>query len=432
MNHSFTRGLDLPRGVTRPLVENCSDERNRVNSEFDPNILPNGYQDYLTLEVGSSGGFIANTGPYVGIIPCEDGSFLPIRPKTEISNLTYFLRKSGKVAHDLDSPFEEDVPYQTVFDDLVGMHEFYIRQFLEQLDSIKRHGLLKKRTVETIISERVEGRIDVEEYTKNVYRGELREIPQERTSQTVDNLPNKFLKFTLQRLANSRFSDIDQGDIVHRLDYFRPVKSLDQSKDFDSLKQAIRRLVEERDLPPSRSYYIPALESALLIIEQGDITFTEEVDQEFRSFMFNMHDRFEDYIRNIVGEYLGGRDYDVYNGEKSAHSIGLYDSQSYGSLTLEPDIIVSQGTDNIGIIDVKYKEELKNVDHYQLWTYKRQYEVDFAAFISIPESASQESTKEVYNRDGTEETISNFRFWMGDFTSSEDSLGRFLDGLIDS
>lgn len=424
------REIDLPEGVSAPLVENSSREQNRLGPEFNPNVLPDNYQDYLTLELHDRGGYTANTGPYVGIIPCKDDTFLPIKPKTEIADLTYFLRESGRMAHELNSPFDDDVPYQTIVDELTGMHELFIRQLLNQLDKVKRNGLLKERLSERIVSQRVEGRVDVRGYARNVCRGRAREIPQERSTQNVNNLPNQFLKFVLRKLVDAHFVEIEKEEIAHRLDYFRPVKSLDRSVDFLKMKDAIRRLVEERDLPPSRSYYFAPLQLALLIIDQADITLNEEVEDEFQSFMFKTNGAFEDYIRNFVGEHLNNRGYNVFNGENKSHSKDLYDSRSHEVKVLKPDIIISKGTRDVGVIDVKYKEKLSNDDHYQLWTYKQQYGVDHAGFISITDTPQQDIQREDYNRKRFDEKISNFRFWMGDFNNSEEALSEFLDDLI--
>jgi len=425
-----TREINLPEGVSRPLVENSSHDQNRLGPEFNPEVLPDNYKDYLTLELDDRSGYIANTGPYVGIIPCKDGTFLPIKPKTKIAHLTYFLRESRRMIQEIDSPFEDDVPYQTIVDELTGMHEIFVRRLLSHLDEIKRNGLLKERISERIVSQRVEGRVDVRGYARNIYSGKAREIPQQKSIQTVNNLPNQFLKFVLRKLVNAHFVDIEKKEIVHRLDYFRPVQSLDRSVDFLKVKDTIQRLVDERDLPPSRSYYLAPLQLALLIINQSDITLDEEVEDEFQSFMFKTHEAFEDYIRNIVRDHLNERDYMVFNGKDRSHSKDLYDSRSYDTQVLEPDIIISKGTHDIGVIDVKYKEELSSDDHYQLWTYKRQYGVDHAGFISIPKAHNQDVQREEYNRKRFDEKISNFRFWMGDFKYSEEALFEFLDKLI--
>ena len=423
------REIDLPEGVSEPLVESSSGEQNKLGPEFDHRTLPDNYQDYFTLELDDRGGYTANTGPYVGIIPCKDNTFLPIKPKTKIANLTYFLRKSGRMAHELNSPFD-DVPYQTIVDELTGMHELFIRQLLNQLDKVKRNGLLKERVSERIVSQRVEGRVDVRGYARKVYRGRVREIPQERSTQSINNIPNQFLKFVLRKLVDARFVNIKKDEIARRLDYFRPVRPLDRSVDFLEVKDAIRRLVEERNLPPSRSYYLAPLQLALLIIDQADITLDEEVEDEFQSFMFKMYEAFEDYIRNIVGEHLNKRGYNVFNGENKSHSKDFYDSRSHEVKVLEPDIIISKGTRDVGVIDVKYKEELSNDDHYQLWTYKQQYGVDHAGFISIPDAPQQDARREDYNRKRFDEKVSNFRFCLGDFENSEETLFDFLDDLI--
>ncbi|QZX99815.1 5-methylcytosine restriction system specificity protein McrC [Halobaculum rubrum] len=418
--------IEFPPGASRPLVENCSDDRNQLSSEFNPSILPDDYQDYLTLELSSSGEYRANTGPYVGILSCKDGSYLPIRPKTEVGNMTYFLRESGRIAQDLDTPFDEDVPYQTVTDNLIGMRELYVQHFLNQLDKLKRDGLLKQSIVTSIESSRVEGRINVNRYSKNILSGKPNKIPQSVKSQSIDNIPNMFLKLALRYLMNMRLIGIDRREIADRLDYFRPVSEFDRSAKIDEIKAQIREVIAENELPPSRSYYYPPLDSALLILDQSGITVDKIVDSKAQSFMFNMQSAFEDYIRRTVRRLLKPKGYDVYNGVSQAHRLDLYDSQSYSRLPLEPDILVADGMNNIGVIDVKYKDELSSSDHYQIWTYKQQYDVELAAFVSIPKNPSQRLDVEKYNRNGSGNQISNFRFWLGDFSASENSLSEFL------
>lgn len=416
--------IEYPEGVSGPLIEDKSTRENYIGPEFEPQLLPDGYRKYLSLEVVEDG-YIANTNSYVGIIPCENDTFLPIIPKTEVRNLSYFLQKSDRLFHDLDSPFDDEVPYETVLDELTSMHELFIRRLLDGVDRIRRDGLLKTHETEHVTLKRIEGRVDRDKYGRNAARLQYRTIPQHREARELNNIPNQFLKYTLEYIVRGSYATIEKEEIYQRLDYFRPIDSVDLTPE---LLDAVRRIEQEQDLPPSRQYYLAPLQQARFIIEEADISFGEEETDERPSFMFRMYDAYEDFIRNTVEEILRNEGYNVFDGN-IRHKRDLYDPRSADQYRLEPDIIVSDGMQDIAVLDVKYKPSLVSTDHYQMWIYKQQYDVDRAALISIPTDSGGIGVEE-YTRNRFGDSIMNFRYSLADFTESDDLLREFLAGMF--
>lgn len=209
------------------------------------------------------------------------------------------------------------------------------------------------------------------------------------------------------------------------LDYFRPVESISLTPE---ILDSVRRIVQEQALPSSRQYYLAPLQQALFIIEEADITFSNEGITERPSFMFRMYDAYEDFIRNLVADIMREKGYNVFNGNKR-HIRELYDPRSEYRYRLKPDIVISNSMQDVGIIDVKYKSSLESSDHYQLWIYKQQYDVDKAGLISIPD-VNSETSVENYTRNRFGDSIQNFRYSMADFSTSNSVLEEFLRELF--
>ena len=416
--------IEYPEGLSGPLTEDKSTRENHIGPEFEPRLLPDGYRKYLSLEVVEDG-YIANTNSYVGIIPCENDTFLPIIPKTEVRNLSYFLQKSGRLFHDLDSPFDEEVPYESVVDELTSMHELFIRRLLDGVDRIRRDGLLKTHRTEHVALQRIEGQVDRRAYGRNAAKLQYRNIPQHREAKELNNIPNQFLKYTLEYLARGSYATIETDEIFRRLDDLRPVDSVDLTPE---LLDAVRRIEQRQALPPSRQYYLAPLQQARFIIEEADVSFGAEETDRRPSFMFRMYDAYEDFVRNTVEGILRDEGYSVFDGNVH-HKRNLYDPRSTEQCELEPDIVVSDGMQETAVLDVKYKSSLDSTDHYQLWIYKQQYDVDRAALISIP-TDSGETDDEKYTRNRYGDSIRHFRYSLADFSESDDLLREFLAGMF--
>ena len=412
--------IEYPDGVSGPLIEDKSSRENYIGPEFNPQLLPDGYRKYLSLEVVEDG-YIANTNSYVGIIPCKDDTFLPIVPKTEVEALSHFLQKSGRLFHELDSPFDDEVPYKTVLDELTSMHELFIRRLLDGVDRIRRDGLLKTHKTEHVTLQRIDGQVNRREYGRNAAKFQYRSIPQNREAKELNNIPNQFLKYTLEYIAQGSYATVDNNEIYQRLDYFRPVDSVVLTPE---LLNAVRRIEQEQNLPPSRQYYLAPLQQARFIIEEADISFGQEDATERPSFMFRMYDAYEDFIRNTIKEILREEGYNIFDGNVR-HKRELYDPRSTEQYKLMPDIVVSNGIQDIAVFDVKYKSSLQSTDHYQMWIYKQQYDVDRAALISIPNSDGHTGGEE-YTRNRYGDSIKNFRYSLANFTQSDDRLREFL------
>ncbi|GKY89306.1 McrC family protein [Sinisalibacter aestuarii] len=113
-----------------------------------------------------------------------------------------------------------------------------------------------------------------------------------------------------------------------------------------------------------RSHYSGMLRVYQLLLTGGGIAFTfEPGGRELPSFLFNLEDIFERFIRQTFLEALRERKIAVLDGNK--HQGKLFeDSRVYPT---KSDLIFRRGKKNvIGLGEVKYKPKLKEADRYQI------------------------------------------------------------------
>lgn len=113
-----------------------------------------------------------------------------------------------------------------------------------------------------------------------------------------------------------------------------------------------------------RANYSGMLKVYQLLLTGGGIAFTfDPGGRELPSFLFNLEDIFERFVRQTFAEGLRGQQIAVLDGNKHQGKLFL-DNKIYPTKT---DIIFRRGKTNvIALADVKYKPKLKEADRYQI------------------------------------------------------------------
>jgi len=113
-----------------------------------------------------------------------------------------------------------------------------------------------------------------------------------------------------------------------------------------------------------RSHYSGLLRVYQLLLTGGGIAFTfEPGGKELPSFLFNLEDIFERFIRETFLQALRERKIAVLDGNKH-HGRLFEDNRTYPT---KSDLIFRHGKKNIiGLGEVKYKPKIKEIDRYQI------------------------------------------------------------------
>ena len=116
--------------------------------------------------------------------------------------------------------------------------------------------------------------------------------------------------------------------------------------------------------PRLRENYAGLIRVHHLLETGGGIAFWLETDgQELPSFLFNLEDIFERFIRQTLFGKLRGHDISVIDGNEKPGRL-FEDSKDY---TTKPDIVLKgKNKELLGIGEVKYRPRLRAADRYQL------------------------------------------------------------------
>lgn len=365
---------------------------------FDSSLLRSDHKNYFTIEVDAeSHRFAIQTNSYVGIVPLSSDYGIRILPKSGLKNLTYMLHRSGLLNRSLETPFDENVPYEVPEDDLESFFEGLVRSFLKAVDRIKTFGLMRESVTREQDSYMVRGKIDYHRWARAFPHTGGIPIPQRVFNAEIDNLYNRVLKYCLEYLASfatmSALVGINRDEVLGRLDYFGHVPSSHISGDDLS---SIEHDLESGRILASRYYYIPALNLALLILRGSGLALGDIEKVSYSPILINTNDMFEKYIRVICQEAT--REFDAHADDGKQHPISFY-QESSEPIRVKPDILIRRGGSTLMTIDVKYKFKPTEQDHYQIWAYLHAHQVKRGGFVSVAEKEPESNATRWFKRE---------------------------------
>ncbi|MGX5844237.1 5-methylcytosine restriction system specificity protein McrC [Mesorhizobium sp. ArgA1] len=135
---------------------------------------------------------------------------------------------------------------------------------------------------------------------------------------------------------------------------------------------------------------------------------------ELPSFLFSLDSVFESYVRNTFREQLRERKIAVLDGNASRHQGLLFlDSRRY---PIKPDLIFRRKKVVLAIGEVKYKEELKEQDRYQVISHAVATGAPIAVWVSPASLAAKPGIEYV----GTISTGTKFYHYLLDISGDLD------------
>jgi 5-methylcytosine-specific restriction enzyme subunit McrC len=347
--------------VERQSVEVPLNDLLTTSGTFDiwPTVASKGYFD-----IDYRGGrLVFKAGKFVGLIPINDRVVIDVRPKVSVSDLLHIVDVAEEEVSSLDffsRPYKEQ---EGIEDSLLVL---IVRTLLKQLQQIEAEGLIK-----TYLKVQESGifkpRINFSRTMQREWcRGSFSRTANEVFYFTRDHPLNRLIKFTIWYCGHYLELRSGAGDIREELNWFYNLFEavpLDCSRSF---LPDVQSTIEGSRIPALRHYYLGIAKTCLLIIGDRSVSLEKAgSDVNLFSFILNLEDIFEKYVRNVLSAWAKAHhpDVSVRDGNRGKRNFLFHDSKVF---EIQPDIYLSSGRVCSLIADVKYKPKIDVHDRYQV------------------------------------------------------------------
>jgi len=294
------------------------------------------------------------------------------------------------------------------------------RPFIRRLRLIEKESLTTERVPALRQLRHIKGKVKIADSLISLARKEKNPIRTFLRERTVLSLENRLLSTASAILLRMRIVGEAQREVVSRwaeLGRGRFITPYELGKISAGLKS--------HRYTGSRSYYVPALIMAKLIISQAGLNLDSSKGVQGEALLTNIADLFERYVRVLISKLLSPKGYLV--EKKESHSPTLFVD---GTCELKPDIVISQQGAARLVADAKYKPRstVDASDYYQMRVYLDVFGVDVGLLI-LPNSSR--SGHDLVKRETVEgRKIFELRLPLGDWNKSEEALAENVSRLV--
>lgn len=325
---------------------------------------------------------------YVGLIPLNSSLAIHVLPRFPIENLFGIIQRSSATLRFIEGHTRSYELLDSSSGDPLEILAVRFATLAERI--ILRQGVLQ-RYIEVEDPSPFSGSLDVSDTVVKyrsrgiVYRQTWRE--DQLTERVVEN---SLIKSALIRVADycllSRKPEIRKllpaiSSAMNALGLVEPLHSQDRQFD-DAL---LTRLI--RALPPHQLDYGRLLWLSFTLVMRRGLAVESTGGIQFDTFVVNLAETFEEYIRTIVRNGLNGHGIRVRNG--NIDPLPLFRNQR--EPLVKPDIYLEIGRRCIAIIDAKYKPAIKASDRYEVLAFCEAAQVKRAIVVS-PHTTGQSSS----------------------------------------
>jgi len=372
---------------------------------------------------------VVSAGAYVGLIPLTPTLWLNIQPRLPVSNLNRVLEVAIRPLSLLPASSRN---YELETDQSNIVLSLLLQSLTSAVKDIEQEGYYKAYVREQHRSSHPRGRIDLLESMRlsNVL-GKPHQVVSSQFSQTPNVEVNRVLKEALRSA----------------LEWLLPLTSIEASslrdsgislRNFPASVAPLRardvreaeRIYDKRSLPSSRSYYYPALHSALLILRGQGLSLTDVGDDvPLDSFVVNFETMFEDYLRNALLQQLPAR-FTVQDGNKPDEAKkSLFDDKT--DPPAQPDmLVIDKMTGAKLVVEVKYKTKIDRTDINQALTYGLSYRTERVLLLHLAKGQADRGQRLIGTVDHRE--LHGYRFDLSaqDLISEEALLAAAIEQLL--
>lgn len=355
--------------VEMPLDHLISDGQLRLYPEAEK---------YFDLDY-RAGRLVVAPKSFIGLIPINDQVAIHVLPRFPIDNIFYLLRRSSAALRFIDGHIrsyglrneENDDPIEILASQFCTVAQKLfrlglLRHYVASRDPLPFSGTLD--VTDTVISFRSKGI----SYRHSWQADEL----------TEDIAENALIKSALIRVVDYLAVKSDAttkkhlGILRSLLPEFDGVRPIDSGVVLN--EGHIAKLIGR--LPMSHKEYSSIIWLSYLIHARRGLSIEAIGKVSFDTFVVNLADVFEDYLRVIITEHfmrLGSR-YSVKDGNKN--QVPLFaNSDQY---KVKPDIYVADGKQSLAVLDAKYKPSIKPADRYEVIAFCEALQVKRALILS--------------------------------------------------
>jgi 5-methylcytosine-specific restriction enzyme subunit McrC len=265
---------------------------------------------------------------YVGVIPLNERVIVRVRPRVPIANLTRMVIETGHEVLPLQALLREYSGRGTADD---WTMDIYTDALLDRIDTILAGGLLRAYERRDGEGHFPHGRID---FTRTVQRFSARGVDNKAAyswfERTIDTPVNRCLKAAMgavhQHLTKerSRPRKGDRARLARLTGQFHAFDEVADDPDYRFLD--VPEVVGLLPLPDHRAYYRPALDLAVLILQ--DIGIALELggsDVQLSSLLIDTNKLFENFVRVSLAKHAkrNGWPVDVLDGNAEG-KVDLY------------------------------------------------------------------------------------------------------------
>lgn len=316
-------------------------------------------------------------GPYIGALPLKNGDTLYIIPRVGRESYSRMIFVVEGLEDAVSKEFEEFVQIGFEESSNTPWGILLARPFVNRLRHIEKESLAVERQPTYRRLNYIRGRPKIADSLISLARRQDYPIHTYLRESSFHNLENRLLSTAAEILLRTTNVDDIQKRILTRW-------ALLSRRKFVRLHE-LRQLtigLKSHKYTGSRSYYVPALIMAKLIISQAGLNLEDANLTSSEPIVTNVADLFEKYVRTVISKSLTAKGFLVEKKETKPPTLFVD-----GTCELIPDVLISQQGIVKIILDVKYKPRptVDSSDYYQMNAYLDSYGVDTGLLI-LPNS----------------------------------------------
>lgn len=326
-----------------------------------------------------AGNIVLAARSYVGLIPINNQVAIHVIPRFPIANLFYILQKADASFKYVSGHVRT---YEIAHDKDTNVTSMFGERMLETLGHIQRQGLLRR--YEPVEREGgLEGEIMMTKTISRYYSRGIRHHQVRRVTLHSTDIPeNRLIKSALYKLASfysispnkkNRQLKSTAESLLLLFDQVSPLEKRAQHLEYELLKYVQR-------LPNIHRQYSSILWVAYLIERRRGITVEKLGPVTFDTFVVNLADIFENYVRRVVVDNVNDLIAGAWVENGNVKEVPLFAQGE--PFKVKPDIYITLQNRTVAILDAKYKPDVKAPDRYEVLAFCEALQVKKAVILA--------------------------------------------------